>query len=121
MAELVENIMPAPSGLYKLIEEMIKVHEMSRELNNEIKILSYSRPEIASISKKHHEFSRKMTIDYLYLCKDDIKVKDIEAAAIVSFTFISSIVDYIVFENNGFDRNRIIETTVEAIYKFLMA
>lgn len=106
--------------LRQFIEGMIKVHEISKELNTEIKILSYSRPEVAAISEKHRELTRKMTLDYFYVCKEDIKVKDIEAAAIVSYNLISSIVDYIVFEKNEIERERILETTVESLYKFLM-
>ena len=106
--------------LRKLIEEMIKIHELSKEFNKEIKIMAYSRPEVAAISKKHRELSKKRTLTYLNQCKENIKVKDIEAAAIVSFTLINSIVDHIVFEENEIDRERIIETTVEGLYKLLM-
>ena len=105
--------------LYNLIEEMIKIHELSKEFNKEIKIMAYSRPEVAVISKRNQELSKKRTLDYLNQCKDEIKVKDIEAAAIISFSLISATVDYIVFEDHKIEKERIINTAVEGLYKFL--
>ena len=105
--------------LRQLIEALIKVHETSRELNQEIRILSYSKPEVAAISGRAGETTRKMTLDFFRLCNDDIRVKDIEAASVVVQNMISSNVDYIVFEKNRIDRERIIEATIDAVYKYL--
>ena len=106
--------------LRRFIEDMIKVHEISKELNQEMKILSFSNPEVASIREKQLGLTRKITMDFFYQYKDEINVKDIEAAAIVSYNFITSTVDYVVFEKNEIERDRILEATVEAICKFLL-
>lgn len=107
--------------LYKFLEGMIKVHEASKDLNIEIKIMAYSRTEIAEISRKHDAISRKRTLDYLYKYRDIFKVEDIEAASVVAFNLISSTVDYIAFGENEIERERIIKATVDMMYKFLMA
>jgi hypothetical protein len=77
-------------------------------------------PEVAShyglangeFAPKHHAFFQ--------LWQDDIKVNDSEAAAIVAFEFISTIVDQIVFGKNTIERDRIIITTVDVLMKFLV-
>lgn len=108
--------------LRKYIEGMIKVHEDSKDLNTEIKIMAHSRTEIAEISKRHEVISRQRTLDYFYKFADIIKVKDVEASAIAAFNLITSTVDYIVFTDNANEigRERIIESTVDMLYKSLM-
>jgi hypothetical protein len=52
--------------------------------------------------------------------KDEIRYKDIEAAALVVFDTISTVVDRIVFEKNDIDNERIIEACIDEVYRFLM-
>jgi AcrR family transcriptional regulator len=104
----------------RFIEGMIEVHEISKELNQEMNILCYTKPEVAAVMDRQHEKTRRMALDYFYLYKDDIKAKDKEAAFIVSYNLISSIVDQIVFGNNEIDTERILQAGIDAVYKFLM-
>ncbi|MCB2356508.1 TetR/AcrR family transcriptional regulator [Clostridium estertheticum] len=112
--------MDPKAWLQRFIMNMIDVHETSKELNKEINILCYTMTEVATVMETQHEEVRQLTLDYFYLYKDDIKVKDIEAAAIVSFNLISSVVDQIVFGKNEIDKERILQAGVDAVYKFLM-
>ena len=102
-----------------LIENLIAVHERSRELNREIKILSLSRPDIAAMRDRNDAVVRKLTLDFFMRYKGEFAIDDVEAAAIVSFTFISAVVDYLVFERPDADRKRIIDAAVEGIYRAL--
>jgi hypothetical protein len=102
-----------------LIENLIAVHERSRELNREIKILSLSRPDIAAMRDRNDAVVRKLTLDFFIRYKGEFAIDDVEAAAIVSFTFISAVVDYLVFERPDADRKRIIDAAVEGIYRAL--
>jgi predicted transcriptional regulator len=76
-------------------------------------------PEIAEINKKHHEIIIKVILEYLHMCKNDIKISDLYVASIISYNIISSTVDHIAFEETIISRERLIEATVEAVYKFL--
>jgi len=102
-----------------LIVSLISVHEKSRELNREIKILSFSRPDIADFRKKNDAFTHKLTYDYMVRFREDFVIEDIEATSVIAFTFISSIVDYLVFDNPEADRKLIIDTSVEWLYRAL--
>ena len=102
-----------------LIENLIAVHERSRELNREIKILSLSRPDIAAMRDRNDVVVRKLTLDFFMRYKGEFAIDDVEAAATVSFTFISAVVDYLVFERPDADRKRIIDAAVEGIYRAL--
>ena len=103
-----------------LMEGMIEVHQISKELNQEMNILCYTMPEVAAVMEKQHEKTRQKVLDSFYLYKEIIKVKDIEAAAIVVFNLVGSVVDQIVFCENTIDNERILQAGIDAVYKFLM-
>jgi AcrR family transcriptional regulator len=105
--------------LRHVIEDMIKVHEISKELNKEMKILCYSKPEVAEIMEKQREKTQRSVRDLFTIYKDDIKVKDIEAASIVFYNLLSSVVGQIVFGKNDIENERILQSGIEAAYKFL--
>jgi len=106
--------------LRTLIESLVEIHEASKELNKELNVLYYSNPVVSEILDKQREETRQFVMNYFYLCEDDMKIKDLEAAAVLSFDFISAIVDRIVFGNCKIERERLLETGIDAIYKFLM-
>jgi Transcriptional regulator len=106
--------------LRRLTEEMIRVHENSRQLNREIHVLSFTKPEVAAVVKENHEKTRQIALDYFKTYRDDLRVKDVEAAALISYNLISSIVDQIVFEENTIDRERILNEGMDALYQYLV-
>jgi AcrR family transcriptional regulator len=106
--------------LRQFIDGMIQVHEISKELNQEIKILCYSKPEVKAITERHSEQSRQMAYDYLLASREYLRVTDIEAAAEVSYNLITDTVDQIVFGSGTFDRERLIEATLDALDRYLL-
>lgn len=108
------------SWLYQLMEGMVEVHQISKELNREMKFLCYTKPKVASVMEKQHEKIRQMTTGYFYLYKDYIKTEDLEAASIVIFSLIDSVVDQVVFGNHTIDKERILQAGVDNVYKYLM-
>lgn len=105
--------------LYKLLEKMIEVHENSKELNREIYILCFTNSEVADLMQKQNEHTEKAVLDYLQYFKKDIKVKDIEAAASVIFSLLTSLVDQIVWSKNKIERERLLRESVDAANKYL--
>jgi AcrR family transcriptional regulator len=106
--------------LTEFMEEMIKSHRDSKEFNKELKILSYSMPEVKVVMEKQQETVRQMTLDYLKAFQDMLRVKDLEAASIVAVNIMSSLVDQIVFQDNPIDDSRIIREGVDAIYQYII-
>jgi len=54
------------------------------------------------------------------LCETEFFLERAEAAAIVVFNLIGSVVDQIVFCKNTIDNERILQAGIDAVYKFLM-
>lgn len=106
--------------LQQFIEDMIKIHMRSRELNQELTILCHTIPEVAAVMKKQQEKVQNITLDHLVCFKDMFRVKDIEAASIVAKNLISSTVDQVVFYENKISDERIINAGVDAVYQYLI-
>lgn len=106
--------------LRRLMEIIIANHENSRDLNREIQMLSFSNPVVANILNKQQEQTQNSVFRYFEKYKDKIQVKDIEAAASVTFILINSVVDQIAFSKNKIDRERLLTETVNAVKAYLL-
>jgi len=106
--------------LHQFIEGMIQVHEISKELNQEINLLCYSKPEVKAIVDRHREQSRLMAYDHLMQSKEYLRVQDIEAAAEVSYNLITDTVDEIVFQTGKIEKERLIEASLDALERYLL-
>jgi AcrR family transcriptional regulator len=106
--------------LRRIIENIIRNHEDSRELNREIQILSFSNPKVRDVLEKQQGQIEKTVLDYLQKYKDKIQVHDIEAAAAIVFALINSVVDQIAFSKNKIDRERLLTETVSAVEAYLL-
>ena len=102
-----------------LITALIEEHERSAELSKELNAIYYINPQVAAVLDEHRKETRDATLQYILQHSADMKVKDFEAAAIVSFELISAVVDLVAFGNNTISRERIVNTTIDALYKFL--
>ncbi|MDP4095002.1 MAG: TetR/AcrR family transcriptional regulator [Bacillota bacterium] len=104
--------------LRALIENIIIVHEESKELNRELNVLSYYNPKVLEILEEQRRDSLRTTVGYFMELKDSYQTEDIEAVAIVIFDLISATVDRIVFGKNEIDRERLIEKTIDIVYTY---
>jgi AcrR family transcriptional regulator len=106
--------------LRNLIESLITLHETQKGFYKEMSVLYYANPDVAAIMDEQMEDSRQSTMRFFQLWREELKVTDLEAAAIIAFEFISGVVDQIVFGKNTIDRERIIQAGVEALSRFLI-
>ncbi|HEX2925844.1 MAG TPA: TetR/AcrR family transcriptional regulator [Ruminiclostridium sp.] len=102
-----------------LIENLINVHEDSKELIRELNVLSYYNPKVAEILEDNREKTLQATVGYFMQFRNNFKkLDDVEATAIVIFDLISATVDRIVFGKNEIDRERLINATIDVVYKY---
>jgi len=99
---------------------LLEQHEASRELNREIKILSFSDPAIAARIDGQAVKIQDAIRSYFNAYREDLRPADLEAATVFVWKTISSIVDAIVFEPPAIDRQRIIDATVDALSAYLL-
>ena len=102
-----------------IIENLIKVHEESKELNRELNVLSYYNPKVAEILQEQRRKTLQTTIGYFMQFQNNLNSEDIEATAIVIFDLISTTVDRIVFGKNEIDRERLINAAIDIVCRYL--
>lgn len=105
--------------LFSLFDKLIDIHTTSKDLNKELRILYDSDSTVASVLDEQYNTVKQFILNYLTVFKNDIKVDDIEAAAIIMYDMVGSTVNRIVFGKNEIDNDRILHTGIEAVYKFL--
>lgn len=105
--------------LYKLMENMIQIHENSKELNREIYILCFTNLEVEELMQKQQKQVDKTVSNYFRYFKDEIKIQDIEAASSIAYTLLNAVVDQIAWSKNKVERERLLAEAVNAIEKYL--
>ncbi|SHK36649.1 transcriptional regulator, TetR family [Anaerocolumna jejuensis DSM 15929] len=106
--------------LYNLIDNLIVLHESTKNFSRELNVLYYARPEVAALVDAQSEKVRLATLDGLVQHKEDLQSEDMEALSVVIVDYISALVDRIVFKDNIVDKQRILRAGIEALYKGLL-
>lgn len=106
--------------LYNLIDNLIVLHESTKNFSRELNVLYYARPEVAALVDAQSEKVRLATLDGLVQHKEDLQSEDMEALSVVIVDYISALVDRIVFKDNIVDKQRILNAGIEALYKGLL-
>jgi AcrR family transcriptional regulator len=104
--------------LRALIENLIRVHEETKELNRELNVLSYYHPQVAEILAQNRKKTLEATIGHFSAHPGRQGARDLEAAATVTFDLISATVDRIVFGKNEIDRDRLIDAAIDLVYHY---
>lgn len=105
---------------YRFIEGMIEIHRNTKELNQELEVLCHSMPAVADVMKKQQEKTFQKALTYIVTFQKMLRVRDLEAAAIVAANLISSTVDQIVFSESKIEDARILNAGVDAICQYLI-
>jgi AcrR family transcriptional regulator len=103
-----------------LIDRLIEMHEMTSELNQEINILCYTKPEVKAHVEQQRNASRQLAMNRLLQGREDLRVTDIEAAAIIAYNLITTTVDQVAFQNDLLERERMIAATMDALESYLL-
>jgi len=103
-----------------ILTALLEEHEASRALNREIKMLSFSDPAIAARVERQAEKIQEAVRANLASRRGELRLADLDAAAVVIWKTISGVVDCLVFEPPVIDRQRIIEATVDALSAYVL-
>jgi len=105
--------------LSSLVDDLVSLHERSREFNRELKVLYYSNPKVAAIMDRQNKETQQMIMGYLQSRLPGLDAKDLEVTALLCFDFIAAVVDRIVFLGKTAERRRIQQVGVETLFKLL--
>ncbi|NUU63448.1 TetR/AcrR family transcriptional regulator [Paenibacillus agri] len=102
-----------------LVDSLILSHQVYTGFHKELSIMQLSDDEIKRLMDEQYNVGRQITLGYLQLDKEEVNVADVEAAAIVVFESVSTIVDAIVFSSRSIAAERLKSELVNMIAKYL--
>jgi AcrR family transcriptional regulator len=105
--------------LHYLINTLIEAHNIYPQFHQELTVMAQSDPDIAKIIENTKRESIEITRAMLFTWKDTLRIKDIDAAAIVVQTSTEELVHTLMFSKNKVSGERIINELTEMLFRYL--
>ncbi len=102
-----------------LVDKLIEAHGIYPEFHQEIIAMSQSDPDIIKISENSKRESIDLTKAILVIWKYELRIKDIDAAAVIIQAAIEEIVHTIVYSDYSISDERIINELTEMLFRYL--
>ena len=105
--------------LHYLINTLIEAHNIYPQFHQEVAVMAQSDPDIAGIIENTKRESIEITKAVLFRWKDVLRIKDIDAAAIVVQTATEELVHTLIFSKSKVSGERIINELTEMLFRYL--
>jgi AcrR family transcriptional regulator len=105
--------------LHYLINKLIEAHTIYPQFHQEVAVMAQSDPDIAKIIENSKRESIEITKAMLFTWKDTLRIKDIDAAAIVIQTSTEELVHTLMFSKYKVSGERIINQLTEMLFRYL--
>lgn len=105
--------------LHYLINKLIEAHNIYPQFHQEVTVMAQSDPDIANIIENTKRESIEITKAMLLNWKDTLRIKDIDAAAIVIQTSTEELVHTLRFSKCKVSGERIINELTEMLFRYL--
>lgn len=109
----------AQAFLKYLINKLIEAHNIYPQFHQEVQVMAQSDPDIAKIIEHTKRESIEITKAMLFAWKDTLRIKDIDAAAIVVQTSTEELVHTLMFSKGKVSGERIINELTEMLFRYL--
>jgi len=121
--EIIRNIpedsIKEKQGVHQIIRAILDANALSPEFHREVMALRYSDPEIEALYQRIHSQSIDIFVELLRSRQEKLRVKDIEAAAIVVCNASEEVLHSVMTFSTGIDDQRLIEALSDMIYQYL--
>jgi hypothetical protein len=105
--------------LQYLVNTLIEAHNIYPQFHQEVAVMAQSDPDIATIIENSKRESIEITKAMLFEWKDTLRIKDIDAAAIVVQTSTEELVHTLMFSKCKVSAERIISELTEMLFRYL--
>jgi AcrR family transcriptional regulator len=105
--------------LHHVIDKLIEAHDIYPEFHRELNVMSHSDREINKIHENSIQSSVDLTKLILSSWKGKLRVKDIDAAAVLIQRTIEEIVHTILFSNKNISDKRMIDELTDMLFHYL--
>jgi AcrR family transcriptional regulator len=119
MADIVLHNMDKHALLTHLVDSLLLSHQVYIGFHRELSIMYLSDDDIKQQMDAQYQVGRVRTLQYLKMGQDELKVSDLEAAAILVFESVSAIVDVMAFSPHRISSERLKTELVNMLVKYL--
>jgi len=106
--------------LYKVIDILIRAHEICTGFHREIEFMQYSDPEIREWIEKQQKESIRIAFESINYHRNDLRVQDVETASVLVYSVMEQIIHLIVFSPDyREDKDKLIDHLVDMVYRYL--
>ncbi|MDT3427116.1 AcrR family transcriptional regulator [Paenibacillus forsythiae] len=102
-----------------MIESLIQSHTPYISYHRELSAMRLADETIREMLDSQYDAGRRKTLEFMKLSEHDLCVSDLEAAAVVVFESVSSVVDRIVFSGGGVPADRLKAELVDMLVHYL--
>ncbi|AIQ11525.1 TetR/AcrR family transcriptional regulator [Paenibacillus durus] len=102
-----------------MIESLIQSHTPYISFHRELSLLQLSDEVIKEVMESQYNISRRKTLEFMKLSEHELRTSDLEAASVVVFESVSSVVDRIVFSGEGVSAGRLKAELVDMLVHYL--
>ncbi|MFU1796470.1 TetR/AcrR family transcriptional regulator [Paenibacillus azoreducens] len=121
LAEINFSTMDKHEFILEVIDSLIFSHQVFTEFHKELQVMYHSDPEVQALMDEQFDLGRRRTLEYLLMNPDELKVDHVEAASIIVFEALNSVVDMLVFAPQNADadqlKNELAKMIVNYLYK----
>ncbi len=117
-----EDVMKMDNGrelISAIVENVIKAHEISPEFHREIDIAKNSDPDVDRLVSEYEKKILQNTVKMLHQYKEKIRVKDIEAAAVIVNMAVEETVHIIKFTKPNVNEMQLKNELIDMISRYL--
>lgn len=104
----------------EVIDSLIYSHQVFTGFHKELQVMYHSDSEVQLLMDEQFDLGRRKTLEYLLMNSEELKVDNVEAASIVMFEAINSVVDMLVFSPQKVDddliKNELAKMLVHYLY-----
>ncbi|QWU18222.1 TetR/AcrR family transcriptional regulator [Paenibacillus sophorae] len=102
-----------------MIESLIQSHTPYISFHRELSLLLLSDEVVKEVMESQYDVGRRKTLEFLKLSSDELRVGNLEAAAVVVFESVSSVVDRIVFYGERVSADHLKTELVDMLVHYL--
>ncbi|WP_339321189.1 TetR/AcrR family transcriptional regulator [Paenibacillus sp. FSL W8-0194] len=103
----------------EVIDSLIYSHQVFTGFHKELQVMYHSDPEVQLLMDEQFDLGRRKTLEYLLMNSEELKVDNVEAASIVMFEAINSVVDMLVFSPQKVDDDLIKNELAKMLVNYL--
>jgi AcrR family transcriptional regulator len=105
--------------LLSMIDNVIKAHDSQPDFHKDIDFLIYNDRDIKNMMKEFNEITFEKTKELLLHFKNKLRIKDLDAAALLINRTIEDIVHAIKYDNEPIEKERLISELADMLLLYL--